>query len=140
MADFQNAGTALQIGDGASPEVFTTIAQVMDHGDIGVSRSRLDTTKLSSTVKTSKAGLEDSGEISASGTYDPSDTQLDAIFTKVTANNQTDTNWQLVLSTSPTETWAFSGYVAEFKIQGNTPDGLIMFSMVVAINTAFTLS
>lgn len=140
MADFSNAGTALKVGNGASPEVFTTIASITDHGDLALTRTGLDTTKLSSTVRTSKAGLQSIEDLSLEGTYDPSDTQVDGLWTAITTQNQVDKNYQLVLSTSPAETWEFGGYVREFRILGNTPDNLIRFSATLAINTVPTVS
>ena len=45
------AGSTLRLGDGASPEVFTTIAEVLRCGAIGQSAGEIEVTHLSSTSK-----------------------------------------------------------------------------------------
>lgn len=45
------ANSSLKLGDGASPEVFTTIAEVLRCGPIGQSTSEIEVTHLSSTSK-----------------------------------------------------------------------------------------
>lgn len=45
------AGSSLKLGDGASPEVFTTIAEVLRCGAIGVTAAEIEVTHLSSTAK-----------------------------------------------------------------------------------------
>jgi len=45
------AGSSLRLGDGASPEVFTTIAEVLRCGAIGQSAGEIEVTHLSSTSK-----------------------------------------------------------------------------------------
>jgi hypothetical protein len=45
------AGSSLKLGDGASPEVFTTIAEVLRCGAIGQQTSEIEVTHLSSTSK-----------------------------------------------------------------------------------------
>jgi hypothetical protein len=45
------AGSSLQLSDGASPEVFNTIAEVLRCGAIGVQTSEIEVTHLSSTSK-----------------------------------------------------------------------------------------
>lgn len=45
------AGSSLKLGDGASPQVFTTIAEVLRCGSIGVTAAEIEVTNLSSTTK-----------------------------------------------------------------------------------------
>lgn len=45
------AGSSLKLGDGASPQVFTTIAEVLRCGSIGVTAAEIEVTHLSSTAK-----------------------------------------------------------------------------------------
>jgi hypothetical protein len=45
------AGSSLKLGDGASPEIFTTIAEVLRCGPIGVQTNEIEVTHLSSTAK-----------------------------------------------------------------------------------------
>lgn len=140
MTDWTNQGVSLSIGDGASPEVFTVVADITSHNNFGVERSPLDTTKLNSNVRTSKAGLSRVNDLEVSGTYDPNNATTALFWTKVTTQNQADTNWKLDLDTSPNEVWSFAGYVSIFMLEGNTPDGLIRFSATITVNTIPTLA
>lgn len=138
MTDWTNQGVAFQVGDGASPEVFTTIADIMEHDDLSILRSDLENTKLNSNVKTAKPGLREVGNFTFSGTYDPNNATVASLQTKVEAEDQADTNFKLDLDTSPNEVWSFQGYVKEWHLLGNAPDGLLKFRAVLKINSVPT--
>jgi len=138
MTDWTTQGINLQVGDGASPEVFTTIADVTNHNEFGVSRSRLDTTKLNSNVRTTKPGLPAVSDLQFEGTYDPNNATVASLWTKLTTEDQADTNWKLDLDTSPNEVWSFSGYIADFMLLPNSPDGLQRFRATIAVNAVPT--
>lgn len=140
MADFSTQGVNLQVGDAASPEVFTTVADVTSLGDLGVTRSSLDTTKLNSNVRTSKAGLPSVSDLTVEGTYDGNNTTVAGFWTNVTTEDQTDRNWKLDLDISPAEVWSFTGHVSEFMVVSGSPDSLIKFRMTLRINTVPTLA
>jgi hypothetical protein len=53
------AGSSLKLGDGASPEVFTKVAEVLRVGAIGQSAAEIDVTSLDSTAKEYIAALPD---------------------------------------------------------------------------------
>lgn len=139
MADFSTQGTALQVGDAASPEVFTTIADITSVSDLGVTRSSLDTTKLNSNVRTSKAGLPSVPDLTIEGTYDGNNATVTGLWTNVTTEDQTDRNWKLNIDVSPAEVWSFSAYVGEFMLLGAQPDNLHRFRATLRINTVPTL-
>jgi hypothetical protein len=58
------AGSSLKLGDGASPEVFTKIAEVLRVGAIGQSAAEIDVTSLDSTAKEYIAALPDGETVS----------------------------------------------------------------------------
>jgi len=62
-AAFTN-GLAVKYGDGASPEVFTTIEEVLSLGGLGKSNPLIDVTSHDSTSKEYIAGLADGQELS----------------------------------------------------------------------------
>src|SRR5687767_6528523 len=58
------AGTKLLRGDGAGPEVFTVIAEIISFSGPTESAKQIDVTSMDSTAREYIAGLRDSGEIS----------------------------------------------------------------------------
>lgn len=56
-------GSVLQIGDGATPEVFTTIAEVTTIKQSGAKFDEVDVTNMESLAKEFQAGMEDSGTL-----------------------------------------------------------------------------
>ena len=60
------AGSSLRLGDGASPEVFTKIAEVLRVGAIGQTAAEIDVTNLDSTAKEYIAALPDGETVSIS--------------------------------------------------------------------------
>ena len=57
------AGSSLKLGDGASPETFTLIAEVLRTGPIGQTVPEVDVTHLSSTAKEYIGGLPDGEQV-----------------------------------------------------------------------------
>jgi len=53
------SGATLQLGDGASPQVYATVAEVLRCGEIGSTNQEVDVTNLDSTAKEYIPGLAD---------------------------------------------------------------------------------
>ena len=64
MTDAFTGGLAVKHGDGAVPEVFTTIEEVISIGGLGVVNPLIDTTSHDSTAREYIAGLADGQEVS----------------------------------------------------------------------------
>lgn len=135
MTDWTTQGVAFQVGDGASPEVFTPIANITNTGDLSIVRSKLDNTKLNSNNKTSIPGLQEFVDLNIEGTYDPNDPQTALLLTRVRTEDQTVENYKLDLDTSPNEVWTMGSYIGNFTYKGVAPDGLQMFSATLFINS-----
>jgi len=112
-------GTLLQMGDGAGPEVFTTIAEVKDIDGPDIS---MDTEDI--TPHDAVGGWEEfvptilrSGEVTFDLNFVPSNAQHgDAAGGLINLlKNRTKRNFKLVLPTSPTYTWSFAAYVTGFS-------------------------
>ncbi len=67
-------GTRLQMGDGATPEVFTDLANLGDVDGPNSKLETLDVTHHGSAAKEYAATIVDGGEVKFSGNYDPADT------------------------------------------------------------------
>jgi len=110
-------GTYLKVGDGASPEVFTTIAEVLD---IDGPELEQDTEEVTS--HSSSGGWEEfigtilrTGEVSFEVNYVPTGATHDA-STGLLADMVAKTlrNFQLIWPDSGSTTWSFSALVTGF--------------------------
>lgn len=76
-------GTLIKIGDGASPEVFTTIGEVFAIGPVGATKPLVDFTHHESPnkFKEFKVGIAEGDEISVSANWVVNETGQDAVRT-----------------------------------------------------------
>jgi hypothetical protein len=98
MSRLKAQGTAISIGNGADPEVFTAIAGVQSY-KWGRSRDMIDQTGLSDTYEQLVAGIRRFGELTMEIVLDPDDSGQAALLaadedgdehnTKVVASNGT---------------------------------------------------
>ena len=111
-------GTLLKIGDGGSPESFTTIAEVTNIGGPSLSLDPIDVTNHSSTGgwKEFIGGLLDGGEVSFEINYDPVGATHDASTGLIAdMSARTVRNFQLVFPDTGNTTWSFSALVTAFQ-------------------------
>ena len=102
----QSQGMVIQIGDAASPELYTTIAEVMSIDGPGGSAAVIDVTDLSSTAKEKRAGLQDEGHVSFEMNYLPANVQHILLRTQRAAG--TVTSFRIVFTDSQQRTLTFS--------------------------------
>lgn len=114
-------GTLLQIGDGADPENFTTIAEVRDITGPGLGLDTADVTSHDST-----GGWEEhigtilrSGEVTFDVNYIPTDGTHDASSGLINdQESRTLRNFQLVFPDGGGTTWSFAALVTGFDPTG----------------------
>ena len=116
--------TQLKIGDGASPEVFTTIAEILT---LKFSGKKVDLVKVSNQDSSADAngqyfheyitGFADGGTCDFTANFIPNDTSQDSFFNKLDGKPH---NFKIVLPNNPTSsplttygTYAFAGYIIE---------------------------
>ena len=133
----ESQGMTLKIGDAASPEVFTTIAEVKSFQGPGGQAQVIDVTDLSSTRREKRMGIPDEGQLSFEINYIPANTQHALLRTRRAA--RTLTNFQLVFTDSPVTTWDFSAYVLSFQTSGGV-DGVVSASVTLEITGEITES
>lgn len=109
--------TALKLGDGASPEVFTAVSNVSNISISGYAVDSIDVTTHDSAdgFREYVAGLSDGGEISFDLVFDPSASTNSAL--KTTMDARTVNNWKVEFPLSPVKTWAFSGFITSLEIE-----------------------
>lgn len=94
---FMAQGLMLQLGDGAGPEVFTTIAEITKVQGTGAKADILDATNMDSlgAYREKIAGLLDAGEINFDANFIPSDVTQQNVQAAFDARQTS--NWKVVL-------------------------------------------
>lgn len=128
-------GTLLKRGDGASPEVFTTVPDVVSISGPDASKGEIEVTDLSSTAKEFKGGLADFGRMTVELNYIPGNAVHGAMRTDFISSASPVRNWQLLFVNG--KQWNFAGYIAAFP--GNTQaDSVQKSSMTIRLSGSVT--
>lgn len=130
-------GTTLKIGNGASPEVFTAIPQIVSIDGPSSSNEEIDVTHLGSVKREYTAAIPDAGELNCEIEWDERDTVHAGLRTKFSA--ATTHNFQLVDAGSPMKTASFSGFIKSLPQTYNIDD-VVRSSMVIRITGDFTVA
>lgn len=134
----ESQGMLFKRGDGASPEVFSAIPEVMTFAGPSGSASVIDVTDLSSAAKEKRMGLKDEGQVTFNINYLPSDTVHAGL--RSDRSNRTLRNFQIIFTDdSPATQWDFAGYVTGFAVSGGV-DGVVQASVTIEISGDITES
>ena len=110
-------GSALQLGDGATSESFTSIAEIVELTPPQMSRDEIDVTSHSSSdgYREFIAGLRDGGEVSFKANWLPTNSTQDGTTGLLECfNDNVNHNWRVVLPSSLI-TISFSGFLTAFE-------------------------
>ena len=118
------AGSALKLGNAASPEVFTTIAEILRCGPIGSITPEVDVTNLDSTAKEYIGGLPDGASVEFEGNWTKS-AQQTGIRTAVGTTRTFRMQW----ADSPMTSATFSMVILGFNMGETTPESQLTFSV-----------
>lgn len=125
MSAQDSFGLDLQLGDGAEPEVFTSVGNITDVNPPEVTAEVKDVTTHKSTdrYKEVKATLLSASKLDAVLLLE-SDAQLDTLYT--TVNGLANHNWKVKAPNFETSTgkhgeWSFSGPLTRVKPVGGGP-------------------
>ena len=113
-------GVLIQRGNGATPEVFTTIGEITDFDGPGGSASVIDTTSLESIAKEKLIGLPDEGQFSFNVNWlaaDPGQTGL-----RADRQNRTKRNIKVIFTDAGNTEASFAAYVLSFSVSGAVDD------------------
>lgn len=113
MAGVDAFGTRLERGDGADPEVFTAIGNVVEIEGPEIERETIDVTAHDSANRWRDfiGGLVDAGEVTATVNYDPS--KHDSLVADF--EDSEPRNYKMVFPTSPEVTWSFAAVLTGFS-------------------------
>lgn len=150
MALLAAFGTLLKVGNGASPEVFTTVAQVGNIAGPGMKADTIDVSNhnQANAYKQFIVSLKEGGDVKFELFFDPNDTTqnftapvpgtspggVQGIF-----ESRLVVDWQLVLPVSPAAMWTFSGAVTAFDNKYDVT-GAIMASCTIKVSGKPTLT
>ena len=114
-------GIQFQVGAGAGPDVFATVAEVMDISGPGMSRAAIDVTTQDSAGKWREfiKGLKDPGEVTFDIKYVPTaathKNAAQGLLAELDDDSTTLRNFKLIFPDSGSTTWSFSGFVSGFE-------------------------
>lgn len=107
----------LQAGDGASPEVFNRICEILNFNGPSETAPQIDVTSLCSDAREYIGGLKDGGEVGFDLNFVPGDPMQYQLRDDL--NNGTVRNYQIVIEgASPTTTIGFAAIVTAFSLTG----------------------
>jgi len=135
MGVFRGTGTNFQRGDGASPEVFTTVGDVINVTGPGITKDEIEVTALDSSAKEFIGALDDPGEVSLELNWNPQDAEH--VNLRTDAEGNTARNYRIVWSDVSATQVTFNGEVMEFSINTEANDAA-KGSVRVKINGALT--
>lgn len=131
-------GMLIKIGNGASPEVFSTISEIKTFSGPTGSAAVIDVTDLSSSAKEKRMGLADEGQLSFTINYIPDNTQHTLLRTRRASREET--NFKMVFTDdSPSTTWSFSAFVTGFAVSGAV-DNVVEANVTLEITGSITQS
>lgn len=134
----KSQGTVIKRGNGASPEVFTAIAEVNNISGPSSSASVIDVTHLSSTAKEKRVGLIDNGQVTLECNLIPSDGPQDGLRDDLT--NGTLRNFRVELTDSPQTVASFAAFVTAYAVGGLQVDSKVTLSVTLDISGAVVWS
>jgi len=135
----ESQGVTLGVGDAASPELYTTISDIVEITGPDGSAAEIDVTDLSSTAKEFKRGLTDNGSVSFTLMFIPQDTQHDQLRDDFNSATEVARNYRITFTDSPKTTWTFNAYVASLSIS-NSIDATVQSSVSLRIKGTITSS
>ena len=131
-------GMLIKIGNGASPEVFSTISEIKTFSGPTGSAAVIDVTDLSSSAKEKRMGLADEGQLSFTINYIPDNTQHTLLRTRRASRDETD--FKMVFTDdSPSTNWSFSAFVTGFAVSGAV-DNVVEANVTLEITGSITQS
>lgn len=127
-------GTLLQMGDGAAPEAFTTIADRVTIGGPNMSVGSRDTTGLDDASKKYEPTIPDGGDVSLTVFYNPNAPTHQNLTAKVIA--PANVNWKLVFNDGKTTpaNYVFNGHITGFHPTGIEVEGSLQAEITIKLN------
>lgn len=135
---FIGSQTLLKLGDGTSPEVFTTIGEVTNIGPLAQKKDLIEVTHMLSTAKEFIGGLSEGQEISIDCNYIPANVQQVALITAA-ASITAAKNFKYTLPASAGGlSFSFAALVLSSSIGPTTPNTATKLTIGLKVSGAIT--
>lgn len=133
-------GTLLARGDGASPEVFTTVAEIQAIKPAARSRNEIDVSTHNAGVEEKILGMLRTGQVTGTLNWIPSNATHASTSVGMLADlvANTEQNWRITFVDSPATVYTFLARVQLFDPQELTTDSPMTVSFALTINGAIT--
>lgn len=133
------AYTTYTSGGTATPVTWTEILEIKSFSPGGATVSDVDTTDLSATAKTGRAGMVDNGEFSFDINYLSTDPGQAALLAAFTTSPQVNKSYKL---TDPgATTYSFSAYIKNYPtVPKGSIDGILQGSVTLKISGSVTIA
>jgi hypothetical protein len=124
-------GTLIQRGNGATPEVFTTIGEIIDFDGPGGESTEIPTTHVLSAAQEFRIGLRDEGTFNLTVNFLPGDAgQLGLQADRASAVIR---NFRVTYTDAGAAKDSFSAYVKGFRKKGSR-DGVVSATVTLRIS------
>ena len=132
-------GTLLKAGNGATSEVFTSIAEVKTISGPKITLEMLEATHMESPsgFREWLPSFKDGGEVTFGVNFLPASTSHKAITTDMAA--RTKRNFKVVWPNTAPTTWSFSGYYTQFEPTAGVGD-MLSAQVTIRVTGAVTIS
>lgn len=132
-------GTLFKIGNGATSEVFTSIAEVKSIAGPNMSLQLVEATHMESPSGFQEwlPSFKDAGDVSLVLNFLPASTGHKGLTTDFAA--RTKRNFKIVFPNTAGTTWSFSGYISAFAPNASIGD-MLSAAVTIRITGAVTIS
>lgn len=134
-------GILLKKGNGASPAVYTTLAEIVKLKPAGLSRNEIDVSTHNAGIEEKILGMLRTGQVTGMINYVPTHAthdQTTGLLADITAN--TEASWRIEFPPSASPKFTFLARVQLFDIQEITTDSPMQANFALTINGAIVIS
>jgi hypothetical protein len=134
-------GILLKAGDGGSPEVFVTVAEIVSLKPPQLSRNEIDVSTHNEGQESKILGMLRKGQVTATLNWIPTDaTHSDTgqgVIADILANRKR--NWRISMPPGVIKTWTFPGRIQLIDPQEFTVDAAMQLAVAITIDGAITM-
>lgn len=123
----------LQIGDGASPQLFTDACAVSDVSGLGEQKALVEVTSLCDTSKTYRGGTPEGAEVTITSNFIKGDASLEFLYDAYQNDEVVDFRLIIGVGDSPSTYMAFSGTLLGWELPTSDRDEKVSMQFTVKI-------
>jgi hypothetical protein len=130
-------GILLKSGNGAGPEVFTDIAEIVALKPPALSRNEIEVSNHNEGVEAKILGMLRQGQVTGTLNWIPGNGTHAALIADLLAN--TKRNWQIAFPSPDDDTWTFAGRIQLFDIPEQGVDSALQAQFALTLDGAITM-